>query len=51
MAAPPVAELQAAVDEQGDKVRRLKARGLTKVDLEVQEAVAELLRLKAMLPS
>ena len=50
-AAPPVAELQAAVDEQGDKVRRLKARGLTKVDPEVQEAVAELLRLKAMLPS
>ena len=45
------AEVQAAVDAQGAKIRELKGEGgLTNKDPEVVEAVAELMRLKALLP-
>ena len=44
------ADAQAAVDAQAEAVRALKASGLTNADDEVQEAVAELKRLKAKLP-
>ena len=45
------AEVQAAVDAQGALVRKLKDEdGLTNGDAEVKAAVAELLRLKALLP-
>ena len=48
------ADVQAAVDAQGAKIRQLKdpeGGGLTNKDPEVMEAVAELQRLKALLPA
>ena len=46
------AEVQAAVDAQAVAIRALKEeQGLTNSDEEVKEAVAELLRLKALLPA
>ena len=45
-------DVEAAVAAQGAKVRRLKEEeGLTKKDPRLAEAVAELLRLKALLPA
>jgi hypothetical protein len=44
------AELIAAVDKQAARVRELKDSGLTNADAEVKDAVAELLRLKAIVP-
>ena len=43
-------EVVAAVDAQGKEVRRLKDEGLGNKSPEVAAAVAELLRLKALLP-
>ena len=43
-------EAEAAVDAQGKEVRRLKDEGLGNKDPQVAAAVAELLRLKALLP-
>jgi hypothetical protein len=43
-------ELEAAVTAQATEVRRLKDEGLGNKDPEVAAAVAELLRLKALLP-
>ena len=43
-------EAAAAVDAQGKEVRRLKDQGLGNKDPQVAAAVAELLRLKALLP-
>jgi len=43
-------EVQGAVDAQGLEVRRLKDEGLGNKDPQVAAAVAELLRLKALLP-
>jgi len=40
----------AAVTAQGKEVKRLKAEGLGNKDPQVAAAVAELLRLKALLP-
>jgi len=46
------AEVQAALDAQASKIRAMKnEQGLTNADLEVQAAVAELQRLKALLPA
>lgn len=42
------AELQASIDSQAAEVRRLKDDGLTNGDPAVKDAVAELLRLKAL---
>ena len=45
-----MAEIEAAITEQGAEVRRLKeAEGLSNGDAAVKAAVAELLRLKALL--
>ena len=45
------ASVQAAVDEQAALIRKLKEEdGLGNSDAPVKEAVAELLRLKALLP-
>ena len=43
-------EVVAAVEAQGKEVRRLKDEGLGNKDPQVAAAVAELLRLKALLP-
>ena len=43
-------EVIAAVDAQANEVRRLKDQGLGNKDPQVAAAVAELLRLKALLP-
>ena len=48
------ADVQAAVDAQAAKIRQLKdpeGGGLMNKDPEVMEAVAELQRLKALLPA